>query len=194
MATTAEFDDMNATPLGKLPMPAVQSKGDAPRVDMGTSYTDILKEMSKSRDAPQAPPQAAAPQLPPRPQQMHPQQMHPQMHLQPHDERPDAAEFVPREGFYVPQRPPPQPHVAARPPSMGRHKRSRGAWDKVREYRTSLLVAGIVFVLLWYIAPKLAAAAPQLLTASGRFNLAGLAIIAAMAGGIHRVVDHYAPV
>lgn len=189
MATTAEFDDMNATPLGKLPMPAVQSKGDVPRVDMSTSYTDILKEMTNARDAPQAAPHhQLLPPPGPEPRE-----------IAPRDGAVVAAAIappeydVPREGFYVPQPPaPPQVHHIMRPPPRHRRPRSR-AWAKVREYRTSLLVAGIVFMLLWYIAPKLATAVPQLLTASGRFNLAGLAIIAAMAGGIHRVVDHYAP-
>ena len=190
MANAAEFDDMNATPLAKLPMPAVQSKTDTPRVDMGTSYTDILKEMANSREAQQR-------EQPARPEQFRPEPLRPEQ-FRPEPARdeggpdgfaPIAPQHAPREIVYVPQ----QVQQPVYPAARYKRPRGGGTWAKVREYRTSLLVAAIVFVLLWYIAPKLATAAPQLLTPTGRFNMAGLGIIAAMAGGIHRVADKYAP-
>ena len=46
-----------------------------------------------------------------------------------------------------------------------------------------------MFALLRYVAPKLGSLAPALLAPSGKFNVAGLGIIAVLAGGIHRVAD-----
>lgn len=72
MSGGAAFEDMNATPLGKLPAPPImQSKSDAPRIDdaTGTSYADILKGMSAGQQ------QAAGQQA--HPATMHPATMHP---------------------------------------------------------------------------------------------------------------------
>lgn len=45
-----DYEDMNATPLGKLPMPKMQSKMDAPRVDINSaSYADILKGLETDK-------------------------------------------------------------------------------------------------------------------------------------------------
>lgn len=52
MAAAQSFEDMNATPLGKLPMPKMQTKGDAPPIDAGsTSYADILKGLDAEKMA-----------------------------------------------------------------------------------------------------------------------------------------------
>ena len=195
MTTAAEFDDMNATPLGKLPMPAVQSKADIQRVDMGTSYTDILKEMTNPQQPPPAqPPQQQQPLQPPAPQP----------HQAVHQAAPvDLSSLLPP----APQAPSPmrpeypqaneqyQQYQTPRRRLIGKKRRGglHRAWETAREYRTSALVTAVVFVMLWYVAPKLAHAVPQLLTPSGRFNMAGLAILAVMAGGIHRVADHVVP-
>lgn len=204
MANAAEFDDMNATPLGKLPMPAVQTKGDAPRVDMGTSYSDILKEMSREASQPPAvahqpssiahqqmhpPAVPAAPPTPPlQQQQLQLQQPHQQAHTE------AFAEYSPpppAESYgYGP--PPPRAPVRLRRPTVVPRRRKPSVWHTLKEYKSSLLVAAIVFALLRYVAPKLAVSVPQLLTPSGRFNAMGLTIIALMAGGVHRLADHYA--
>lgn len=196
MATAAEFDDMNATPLGKLPMPAVQSKNDAPRMD-AASYTDILKEMTSAQREP--PPTAPAPSQAHQQQQQPPPQPH---HAAPIDmaailppppPTPPSPASQPQGEAYQPQ----QQYRVVYPARRLIGKKRRGGmhrlFDRVREYRTSALVTAVVFLMLWYVAPKLAHAVPQLLTPSGRFNMAGLAILAVMAGGIHRVADSVVP-
>lgn len=212
-----DFDDMNATPLGKLPMPAVHSKQDEPRVDMGPSYSDILKEMQRDRQpavAPAAPqPAAGGPQAQGVPQFAAPHQYQQYQQHQQHQQHamvppsPPSYAQEPQEDYYSPP-----PHRPAVPRKRGRAERRRrgpdpddddvgpgpgprmcrgGLLGRLREYKSSLLVTAIVFLVLWYAAPKLAAAAPQLLTPTGRFNVAGLLVIAGTAGGIHRAADHY---
>lgn len=177
-----DFDDMNATPLGKLPLPAVQNKGDAPRLD-AVSYDEILKTI-KTQDiqAPQAP---QAPQFAPPPQ---PPQHAPQHAPQQYEY---AAQLPPAPQQYAPQRQyVPRRRLPVRAPPAGKCN-GGGLVPTLRRYRTSLLVAVVVFAVLLYVAPRLAAAAPQLLTPNGKFNAAGLAVVAIACGGIHRVVDTY---
>jgi hypothetical protein len=61
--------------------------------------------------------------------------------------------------------------------------------DALKQYKTSLLVVAVMFAVLWYVAPRLAATAPALLAPSGKFGPAGLLVLAVMTGGIHRVAD-----
>ena len=192
-----DLDDMNATPLGKLPLPAVQSKGDGPKVDMGTSYADILKQMN-------APKGEAAPQQQQYQQQFSPaaastahqyqQQFMPPVQYQnyeavPHEERQPRQ---PRQQAAPPRR----SRVAAHPPPPPAKRRPReeagpGWLARARQYKSSLLVAAVVLVVLMYVSPKLAQLVPRLLTPMGKFNFAGLLIVAALCGGIHRVADVY---
>lgn len=185
-----DFDDMNATPLGKLPMPAVQSKGDGPRVDMTPSYSEILEQMKK-------PPQQEVPQAPQAPQQLagnplagnpladFQQQHFPQQH-------PSAAMGPPPR-----QRPPrhymPPPRRRPEPAPLRRSKHTGGGGVKsvLRTYKSSILVACTVLAVLMYVAPKLAQTVPQLLAPTGKFNTVGLLMLAIMCGGIHRVADRY---
>lgn len=198
----ADFDDMNATPLGKLPLPAVQSKADGPRVDgASVSYADLLKDMTASQrggagPAPQQQHQAPQHQTmdAPLPQQFGygggqaPQQHFPQMQQQPEEQmyaRYPSRMTMPRARKHAPP-----------PPSRRRQSSSsragRGVLAKVREYKSSLLVTLIIFLVLWYAAPKLAQLAPQLLNpGTGKFNMAGLLVIASACGGIHRLADRY---
>jgi hypothetical protein len=203
-----DFDDMNATPLAKLPMPAVQSKTDAPRVDGNTSYADLLKEMQ------QAPPPAAAPHHHHHHQPAAPQQPPAQAAAHVMSQQPMAAAQyalpTPYQHAQHMSQPPrydddddeqPRRRRARRyapPPRPDRTRRARGVGvaslvDRLREYKTAALMAAIVFVVLWYVAPKLAAAAPQLLTPTGKFKTTGLLLLAVASAGIHRVADHYVP-
>lgn len=201
----SDFDDMNATPLGKLPMPVVQSKNDASRMDPASagSYSEILKTMTADRPA-------SMPTMP--------------MNTSPHDAKstmamggslqgllrpPVAAPAVAEPTEYMqdeaPWRhayndyPPRRKRVAvkrAKPtPDAPPQTHAARALELMKTYRTSILVGLVVFLVLKYVAPKLATALPgQVLTANGKFNARGLLLLAAMAGGIHRVADRYAPV
>lgn len=189
-----DFEDMNATPLGKLPMPAVQSKNDGPRVDMSASYSDILKEIA-------APPQ----------QQQH-MQMQQQMQ-QPHQMQAMPSHFQGNDDMMFAAQQQPMYQQAPLPPRHNRlqQKQARrgggggggggggstrggsgsGVWAKIKEYKSSILVTLIVFLILSYVTPKLASTVPQLLNQTGKFNALGLLVIAGTCGGIHRVMDHY---
>ena len=186
----ADFEDMNATPLGKLPLPAVQSKGDGPRVDMGGSYSDILKEMTAQ------PHQAAAPQA--QASSLNGSHAQFQQQFQQQFQPPQVAVPGPRydmapQGYRRHQRQPRRraAQPAPRKATARRASKGGGVMAKLRDYKTSLLVAFVVFLVLLYAAPKLAQAVPHLLTPAGKFNSLGLLVIAASCGGIHRVLDHY---
>lgn len=61
----------------------------------------------------------------------------------------------------------------------------------VHQHKSSLLVAAIVFVVLAYVAPRLASTVPQLLTPAGRFNTMGIAAVAMVCGGAHKLASAY---
>ena len=63
-----------------------------------------------------------------------------------------------------------------------------GVLGVVRKYKSALVVAGVVFLVLSYLAPKLAAW-PQLLTPAGRFNSLGILAIAGACSGAFVVAD-----
>lgn len=189
-----DFEDMNATPLGKLPMPAVQSKNDGPRVDMSASYSDILKEIA-------APP---PPQM--QMQMQQPMQQQPQAQMQAMPSQFSQAQFQVPDAYHH-QQEDEYHHPAMRAPHARQRQRMQpvvtksrrgdggggggGVWAKIKEYKSSLLVTLIVFLILSYVTPKLASTVPQLLNQTGKFNALGLFVIAGTCGGIHRVMDHY---
>lgn len=178
-----DFEDMNATPLGKLPLPAVQSKGDGPRVDMSSvSYSDVLKEMNAPAvQAPQQQPMAPPPQ---QAQYQYPAPMGPPPHM--------AMNHIPQHHRQAVRRKAPVKHTAPRHKSSGGSGGGgKGVWAYVKAYKSSVLVTLIVFLVLSYVAPKLAQMMPQLLNPMGKFNLAGLLLISTACGGIHRLADHY---
>lgn len=194
----ADFDDMNATPLGKLPMPAVSSRADAPRVEAATSYNDLLKEMNAAKAPPRAPEPAGADF---RSFGGAAAQQFQQAPLAPAAPATPAAPPAPPQPQYAP----PAYYDKRRPSRRRRYddqedlddydvpdvRPAKGPWATLRRHKSSVLVAAVTFLVLWYVAPKLAAMVPQLLTPTGKFNVAGLAVVAATIGGVHRVADHY---
>lgn len=195
-----DFEDMNATPLGKLPMPAVQSKNDGPRVDMSSSYSDILKEITAPAQQQQHMQQHM--QM----QQQHMQQPQPQAQMQAMPSQFSQAQFQGNDDMAYQQQAPmyqPPPHARRHHRQQPEPKQARrgggggggggvgGVWAKIKEYKSSVLVTLIVFLILSYVTPKLASTVPQLLNQTGKFNALGLFVIAGTCGGIHRVMDHY---
>lgn len=194
-----DFDDMNATPLGKLPMPTVQSKTDGPRIDGNTSYTDILKNMSNESSAPSSFAHPVASQA--YQQQSYQQQAYQQ---QPYQQQQPFPASMPSSQYYAPpskqkkqvkivkKRYDSSSSSESESDAGRRYTGKNKSWlARVREYKTSILVTVIVFVVLLYVSPRLAQLVPRLLTPVGKFNIIGLLVISSMCGGIHRVADTY---
>jgi hypothetical protein len=215
-----EFDDMNATPLGKLPMPVVQSKADGPSIDArSSSYEDILKDMragERPQQAPQFPPaqerftdgggqfnprqlqqlqqqQAPSPaQLPQLHQQLQqlqqPQQLqHLQQHLQEHPQQHMQQNLQHPLPLQHPQA---QPSQFAAKPRRSKPSLHGSTLSFIGHYKSTLIVIGIVFLVLTYVAPRLSRGVPRLLDpTTGRFNVAGIAVLALVSGGMFRGVD-----
>lgn len=208
-----DLDDMNATPLGKLPLPAMQMKADAPRVE-SMSYGDILKDMNKAADpVPRGPggpsvggflPGGASRQVQ---QQFQP----PIQPAQFSGLQGAGLQAAGLQGAQI-QQAPPQPVMYDEDDGMPlpqprrrrvrfeddddeyiprKRKHGSGMMARLKMYRSSIVVAGVVFLVLTYVSPRLAQMIPRLLTPTGRFNMIGLFIIAAMCGGIHRVADEH---
>lgn len=60
----------------------------------------------------------------------------------------------------------------------------------IGHYRSTLAVIAIVFGVLMYVAPRLSRWVPRLLDpATGRFNVAGIAVLSLLCGGLSRAVD-----
>lgn len=178
-------EDMNATPLSKLPPPLVQSR--RPEVPHGMppggpsdgarkikdvsapTYAELLREMDTV-----APPQhqheAYEEQYPDPPVEPYPQQP-------PRDPPPQRAR-QPRQSD-----PPPPPHAPVPIPSGG----------LVWRHRYTILVAVIVMAMLMYGVPKLQVAAPTLFSPMTMYklNVTGAAVVAVSSAGIYATLATY---
>lgn len=183
-----DFDDMNATPLGKLPMPSVQSKADGPRIDGGTSYADILKNMTN--DPPSHQPQQQQPVY------------SPAAAYSPASQITASQYYAPRPAARKKQPGKPRKKVLYSSSSSSsdssseddskRYKSKKRSWlDRLKDNKTSILVTLVVLMVLLYVSPRLAQMVPSLLSPAGKFNFFGLFVISTMCGGIHRVADTY---
>ena len=66
-----------------------------------------------------------------------------------------------------------------------------GPWS-AQARRQAALVAVIVLIMLWYVAPRLARSVPQIVdAATGKFNGIGLIVLAAMCGVTHLLADGF---
>lgn len=84
-----------------------------------------------------------------------------------------------------------QRHAAQQRDEKRKSPELSGPWKLVHQHKSSLLVAGIVFVVLSYVAPRLASAVPHFLTPAGRFNAMGIVAVAVMCGGAHKLASAY---
>ena len=190
-AAAADFDDMNATPLGKLPMPIMQSKADAPKVDLGAasvSYADILRTMGTGEQA--------SPQQPPQQQPLLQASLPPQQAPQFQQQSAQAMQAPPAQHMALTM----DDRYYARPPSSAKRRRRR--WSPPRNggrtllsrwlgaYKNAAIVLAIVFVVTLMVAPRLAATLPALARPGMRLTPAGLALVALLCGGIYRAAEH----
>jgi len=170
MADNDSGADMNSTPLSKLPPPPIMS--DQPSLPQNATYQDVLKSVELSRSKP-IPVATQAPQM----------QMPPQMQMQ----EPQAQMQMPH-------------HVVHQP--RARRPRRPIAYDDVDDVaspvtKTSfkfilpgLVVAAIVFVVLFKIAPLIATTLPFSVDAvTGKFTTSGLLVVSFLSGGTFLFAD-----
>lgn len=200
-STAAEYEDMNATPLGKLPMPIIQSKADAPKIDAtaSTSYADILRTMATdpNRAASVQPPQQQQQQAA---QQQQQQQMVQQQLVQQQMAQQQMAQqqMSPPPQHVTPQYYDPGYYDRPRPVSVRRRSRStmpkphraRTVLAQLAQYKNAAIVIVIVFAVMRWAAPRLAAVAPTMAhPAPPGLRTPGLLLMAALCGGIYRAAE-----
>lgn len=210
----ASLDDYNATPMGKLPPPVMQSKQSMPPID-APNYRDLLKEMDHAHVQPapatkeyatqstylaQQPPPAAMPQMPAQmPPQMQPQvqpQMLPQVQAHPQAARTPYASSQPpqyqagaHEGYYGSNN---DDYYNAEYEDYAAEAQPEGAQKRsllsrlVASHKPTLVVIAAVFLVLFFIVPRLARM-PRFATFDGHLNLLGKMAAAAAAGGAYHV-------
>jgi len=191
-------DDMNATPLNKLPPPVVQSKQDLMGPAAPPNYKDLLTNM----DVNAGPPAAS------RAQQM-------MMMQQQEDNEPE--EFYPQEQqqqqmMYGP--PPqgmfpgyntynsydqPQQQQPRHEPSHRSSKKPKSALkDKnggggvmgfLKTHKNVIIVALVAFLAMRYLAPRLRAF-PMMLSPVGGLSVPGMAVVALLIGASTKVSDY----
>lgn len=186
-------DDMNATPLGKLPAPLVQNNKGKPAVDV-PSYRDLLRDMDSQ-------PQAAATAMPATPGPAAPTDYGPQPTYPPAMQPP--PQYAPQPPMqYAPQPPPPQypqpqmpPHhpyhheYEPLPPAEAPETKQGGLLARlVRANKPTLFVVVIVLLTLVFVGPRLARM-QRFAAADGTLNMLGKVTAAALAGGAFRVAN-----
>ncbi len=174
--------DMNSTPLSKLPPPPVMT--DQPSLPQGATYQDVLKSVELSRSRP-IPVPAAISQTPPQTTAQF-QQMMPARVEQPTMEQ--------QRPVYVEQQ------RKRRVPEYSQQRRARRhVIDDIPEKNErftlksvlpGLAVAGIVFMVLFKIAPMIATSLPfSVDSVTGKFTTTGLLLVSFLAGGSFLFVD-----
>lgn len=175
--------DMNSTPISKLP-PPMMSGGEAPPIPQGASYQDILKSVDLNRNSPS---QLSAPM----PMQQMPQHNQHMQHMQqmPMQEDPELQMMRMRMQAQA------QAQVAQRarrkkPSSDDNEDEPKSKKFDLRFLRPGLIVAAIVFLVLFKIAPLIAVKLPfSIDSVTGKFTTVGLFIVSFLAGGTFLFAD-----
>jgi len=194
------FDDINATPLDRLPdvpMPMVQTKRDLPPVQPQT-YESLLKE--HQTQGPQMQPQMQAQQQEyaagPAGQQFYQQQQQEygagqyqpqQQYAQPqqHAQQPQQYAQQPQQYAqqYAPQyAPPPQDYLPQGQQMVSteraKPKRASGALGMLTDNRHALAVLALVYAVIMYAMPRLQALAPAALNSRMAWAATAAALVA----------------
>ena len=185
------LDDMNATPLGKLPAPMVQNNKGKPSVEV-PSYRDLLRDVDTT--PPQAPAQAPPPPPPPPAPSppVHPDYGAYQVAAPTYATQNTYMPQVPSTPQYMAPPPPPQyhqpyPDYEPLPPEPPAERPQGGLLTRlVRSNKSTLVVVAVVFVLLAFVNPRLARVS-RLAAADGSLSLLGKLAAAALAGASYRL-------
>lgn len=203
-------EDMNATPLGKLPPPIIQSKASMAPVD-APNYRDLLNDMDRSSAQgmpgsmppgpgvqPLSPGPAMQSMQPMQPMQsmqsMQPMQTMQAMPSQMPQEYATQNTYMPPQQSYSPSYSPPySPQYSPQyspPYSADFEKPQTGGFLKrfLRDNRTTFVVVAIVFVTLLLVVPRLARMQRfGSVDHPGQLTMLGKLVAAAVAGTAYRV-------
>ena len=178
------LEDMNATPLGKLPPPALQTKQGQVPVE-APSYRDLLSEMESSARQPQQLQQGPLPPPPPPPPPMPqyaPQQYSPpppQQYSPPPPQQYGPDPYATAAPYYSPYPDPPPLQPAA--PAESTMQRL------LRANKAALVVLGLVLLTLLVVVPRLSRM-PRFIALDGQFTLTGKVAASAIAAVAYRLV------
>lgn len=188
-------DDMNATPLNKLPPPVVQSKH-----DMGSTappnYKDLLTNMDVNAGGP---PVSRAQQMMMMQQQDEPEEYYPQQQQQQPQQMmygPPPPGMFPGYNTYNSYDPPPQQprhepshRSSKKPKSALKDKSGGGVMGFLKTHKNVLIVAIVAFLAMRYLAPRLRAF-PMMLSPMGGLSAPGMAVVAIIIGASTKVTDY----
>ena len=193
--------DMLATPLSKLPPPAMQSRGDEPQQGGGSgsapNYADLMKDFSntsrgaeyESRPPSQAPSHNGHMEEyePMQQQQYIPEQYRQQQQMQQYAPQPQyhnpLAYAMPAPTYTSP------PPIALPPPVP---KKKILSLDTLKSTR-AWFAAIVIFLFVWYALPKIKASIPALVSPlTGELSVPGVAAASAVAGLVLATIsDHF---
>jgi hypothetical protein len=192
-------DDMNATPLNKLPPPVVQSKQDLMGPTAPPNYKDLLTKMDVNAGPPTA---SRAQQMMMMQQQQddEPEEYYPQQQQQQQQMMygPPPQGMFPGYNTYNSYEPPPQQQQPRHEPSHRSSKKLKSALkDKngggiigfLKANKNVIIVAIIAFLAMRYVAPRLRAF-PMMLSPAGGLSAPGMAVIALLIGASTKVSDY----
>ena len=195
------MDDMNATPLDKLPPPVMQTKMDQPRMDSPPTYTDILHDMDvQKNDMPDQRMQFASQQQG-YAQQTMPPPMEQQYTTAPpshqYQQQPQHSQYMPQHhgGYYESQGPPPQHYTHPPPPTYAQPtsdpSKSSFFVSIWASNKHTIIVACIVLVLLLFVMPRFKAM-PRFTSDGMSLNALGTVTTALLGAVTFKIASQFA--
>jgi hypothetical protein len=192
-------DDMNATPLNKLPPPVVQSKQDLMGPAAPPNYKDLLTKMDVNAGGPPAASRAQQmmmmQQQDDEPEEYYPQQQQQQQQMM---YGPPPQGMFPGYNTYNSYDPPPQPQPRHEPSHRSSKKLKSALKDKnggggvmgfLKKHKNVIIVAIVAFLAMRYVAPRLRAF-PMMLSPVGGLSAPGMAVVALLIGASTKVSDY----
>lgn len=182
----ASVDDMNATPLGKLPPPIMQSKQALPAID-APNYRDLLNEMERKTVQPT---QAKATEFAYMPPSQPVQQVQPVQ---------QAQQVQPMQQVQQSMQPPP-PRQYYDTSYYPEYEEQYGAVEEepvlenngsllsrfLSAHKAALIVMAVVLVALVFLVPRLTQM-PRFAGVDGRLNMLGKLVTASAAGSAYHI-------
>lgn len=196
-------DDMNATPLNKLPPPVVQSRQDA-GPSAPPNYKDLLTNVDVNARG--APPSRAQQQMMMMQQQQQQEEDVPDDEYYPQQQPQQPQHMMygpPPQGMYpgyntynnydLPQKHEPSHRSSSKKKSALKDKKGGGNGGGVMGFlkanKNVLIVAIVAFLAMRFVAPRLRNF-PMMLSPMGGLSAPGMAVLALLIGASTKVADY----